>query len=176
MAESKLRIRDAEMADLEAIRQVLLSAYEQYRHDLPAERWSEYRENIAHAVDRPGATDWLVAEREGAIVGSATLFDSSLAAYGRDLGIESPIVRLLAVAPEARGQGVATALLRESARRAKLAGAETLHLHTSDMMASAVRLYERLGFERATDKDIWNGDTLVKSYRLRVSETALSES
>ncbi|MBB6675141.1 GNAT family N-acetyltransferase [Cohnella nanjingensis] len=176
MAGSKVRIRDAEGADQEAIRRVLLSAYEQYRHDLPESRWSEYRENIAHAVDTPGPTDWLVAERDGTIVGSVTLFNSSLVAYGRDLGIESPIVRLLAVAPEARSQGVATALLREAARRAKLAGAETLHLHTSDMMASAVRLYERLGFERATDKDIWNGDTLVKSYRLRVIEAALLES
>lgn len=168
-----LRIRDAADEDREAIRSVLLSAYEQYRHELPEDRWNEYRNNIASSVDAPGATGWLVAEEDGRIVGSATLFGSSIAAYGQDLGIESPIIRLLAVHPDERGKGAATALLREAARRAKEAGAQTLHLHTSDMMASAVRLYERLGFERDTDKDIWNGHHLVKSYRLRVQEAAL---
>lgn len=173
MAESNVRIRDAAEADRERIRQVLLAAYEQYRSEMPQDRWEEYRDNIFHSVDKPGPTGWLVAELDGRIVGSATLFSSSLTAYGHDLGIESPIVRLLAVAPEARGHGVATALLREAAKRAKEDGAQTLHLHTSDMMASAVRLYERLGFERAIDKDIWNGHHHVKSYRLLVQEAAL---
>ncbi|MBB6731661.1 GNAT family N-acetyltransferase [Cohnella zeiphila] len=170
---AEVTIRDAEDTDRERIREVLLAAYEQYSRELPEERWREYRDNIARSVDTSGATGWLVAEREGRIVGSATLFSSSIVAYGHDMEIESPIIRLLAVSPEARGQGVATALLREAARRAKEAGAETLHLHTSDMMASAVRLYERLGFVRATDKDIWNGSVLVKSYKLLVQEAEL---
>lgn len=173
MAEAEVLIRDAQPGDRESIRELLLAAYDQYRNDLPLDRWNEYRANIAASVDSPGPTGWLVAERAGRLVGSATLFSSSLAAYGHDLGIESPIVRLLAVSPEARGRGVATALLREAARRAKAAGALTLHLHTSDMMASAVRLYERLGFERDFDKDIRNGDTLVKCYRLRLPEAEL---
>jgi GNAT superfamily N-acetyltransferase len=175
MAESEVVIRDAADGDREAIREVLLAAYEQYSRVLSEERWNEYRRSIFSSVDTPGPTAWLVAEREGRIVGSATLFSSSLVAYGQDLGIESPIVRLLAVSPEARGKGIATALLREAARRAKESGAQTLHLHTSDMMASAVRLYERLGFERDYDKDVWNGDNLVKCYRLFVQEAALLE-
>lgn len=41
------------------------------------------------------------------------------------------------------------------------------------MMESAVRLYERLGFERAYDKEFHNGTVLVKSYRLKLSDAVL---
>ncbi|MNE97889.1 hypothetical protein D3C80_1963150 [compost metagenome] len=34
------------------------------------------------------------------------------------------------------------------------------------MMASAIKLYEHLGFKRAYETDIMNGETLVKGYRL----------
>ncbi|MNN88411.1 hypothetical protein D3C81_2060930 [compost metagenome] len=34
------------------------------------------------------------------------------------------------------------------------------------MMASAIKLYERLGFKRAYETDIMNGETLVKGYQL----------
>ncbi|WP_412679038.1 hypothetical protein [Brevibacillus parabrevis] len=41
---------------------------------------------------------------------------------------------------------------------------------TTDMMAAAVKLYERLGFARAVEKDFFNGETHVKSYWLRLDE------
>ncbi|MNI78867.1 hypothetical protein D3C73_1352820 [compost metagenome] len=33
-------------------------------------------------------------------------------------------------------------------------------------MASAIRLYQRLGFKRAYETDLMNGDTLVQGFRL----------
>ncbi|MEK0317658.1 GNAT family N-acetyltransferase [Cohnella sp. 56] len=173
MTSSAVHVRDALDRDREAILAVLLDAYGQYEGTMPGERWAEYKRNIAASVDEPGPFARLVAEHDGELVGSAVLFPSSLAAYGRELGIEAPIIRLIAVKPAARGRGVATALIRESARRARELGARTLHLHTSDLMASAVRLYERLGFERAYDKDLYNGDILVKSYRLHLDDASL---
>ncbi|MNC78395.1 hypothetical protein D3C75_1305960 [compost metagenome] len=41
------------------------------------------------------------------------------------------------------------------------------------MMASAVKLYERLGFQRAYETDIMNGDTLVKGYCLDLEAFSL---
>ncbi|WP_258235104.1 GNAT family N-acetyltransferase, partial [Paenibacillus agaridevorans] len=73
----------------------------------------------------------------------------------------------------ARGAGVATELIRASAAYAREQGAATLHLHTSDLMDAAIRLYERLGFERAYDKEFMNGDILVKSYRLHLADSTL---
>ncbi|OBZ13584.1 GNAT family N-acetyltransferase [Bacillus sp. FJAT-26390] len=174
MSAKAVIIRSAELSDQEAIREVLLDAYGQYEHELPEPRWIEYKESILASVEGAATKERLVALLDGVVVGSVFLFDSSEAAYGRpELNIQSPIIRLLAVSKNARGYGVATELIRASAQLARNWGAETLHLHTSDMMDSAVRLYERLGFERAYDKDIMNGETLVKSYWLQLKEAAL---
>ncbi|THF83890.1 GNAT family N-acetyltransferase [Cohnella fermenti] len=172
-AGAAVLIRDAKEEDREALRSVLVAAYEQYAGDIP-HRWEEYKESILASVDGGSPKARLVAERNGEIVGSALLFGSSEEAYGNpELNIRNPIVRLLAVSPAHRGQGIATAILRESARRAAEWGADTLHLHTSDVMAPAVRLYEYLGFERDHDKDVQQGDILVKSYKLHVREKVI---
>lgn len=174
MSQQSINIRHAEKTDRAAIEEVLLDAYGQYESVLPSPYWEQYKSNILEAIDAGTTKARLVAELDGEVVGSVFLFDSSELAYGNpELDIQSPIIRLLAVSRKARGHGVATELIRGSARLALEWGAETLHLHTSDMMDSAVRLYERLGFERAFDKDIVNGATLVKSYRLQLKETAL---
>lgn len=174
MSAKAIIVRHAVLSDRDATLDVLLDAYGQYELVLPEPRWIEYKESIVASVDESATKARLVAELDGEVVGSVFLFDSSDAAYGRpELHIHSPIIRLLAVSQKARGYGVATELIRASAQLARDSGAETLHLHTSDMMDSAVRLYERLGFERAYDKDIMNGETLVKSYVLQLKKAAL---
>ena len=174
MSDVKIVIRDAEEADLDAVKEVLYDAYQQYEGNLSAERWQQYKDNILLSLNTPTTKARLVAEIDGRIVGSVFLYDSSATAYGApELAIDNPIIRLLAVARSARGLGIATELIRASARRSLEWGEESLHLHTSDMMDSAVRLYERLGFERALDKEFNNGEILVKSYRLPLKETAL---
>ena len=62
-------------------------------------------------------------------------------------------MRLLAVAPAARGRGVGAALMRECIRRARANGATVLSLHTTDLMRVAKAMYERMGFVRATELD-----------------------
>lgn len=172
--EINVQIRDAHEGDRDAIQKVLEDAYGQYRSVLPAEGWEQYRANILESLDSEKPTARIIALIDGEVVGSSLLFLSSEAAYGaKELGIESPILRLLAVSPSARGRGVATALIRANIERAIELGGNTLHLHTSDMMESAVKLYERLGFERAYDKDIQKGDILVKSYRLQLQTAAV---
>ncbi|WPB74264.1 GNAT family N-acetyltransferase [Archangium violaceum] len=62
-------------------------------------------------------------------------------------------IRLLAVAPVARGRGVGEALVAECIRRARHLGCQRLVLSTQPTMASAQRLYERLGFVRVPERD-----------------------
>ncbi|MFB9279047.1 GNAT family N-acetyltransferase [Cohnella cellulosilytica] len=174
MPSGQAIVRHAEERDRDAVLNVLLGAYSQYETTLEPDRWTQYKESIVEAVDAATTKARLVAELDGRLVGSVFIYDSSEAAYGApQLEIHNPIIRLLGVLPSARGSGIATALIRESVRVIKEWGADTLHLHTSDMMDSAVRLYERLGFERAYDKEFHNGAVLVKSYRLKLSDTAL---
>jgi ribosomal protein S18 acetylase RimI-like enzyme len=174
MSDRKVVIRSAEESDLDAVTEVLLDAYRQYEETLSAELWEQYKENILLAIKTATTKARLVAEVDGEVVGSVFIYDSSESSYGvPQLEIYNPIIRLLGVSRKARGLGVATELIRSSAKLSREWGADILHLHTSDMMDSAVRLYERLGFERAYDKEFMNGDRLVKSYRLRLQETTL---
>ncbi|MBJ6363728.1 GNAT family N-acetyltransferase [Paenibacillus sp. GCM10012307] len=171
---SAITIREAEEADKEAVLRVVLEAYQQYEQKLPEQSWEQYKESIRLSVREGNPKARLIAELDGEIIGSVQLFLSSEAAYGRaDLHIDSPIIRFLSVSPQARGKGVATLLIKESARRSLELGASLLYLHTSDMMESAVKLYERLGFERAQDKEFYSGNTLVKSYKLQLLDHPL---
>lgn len=170
----KIVIREAFADDRKALQAMLIDAYREYEQLMPQEHWLEYKASIIKAIDDSASSAKLVAELDGELIGSVFMYDSSKTAYGNPgLAIESPIIRLLGVSPKARGFGAATELIRASARIARAEGAATLYLHTSDMMDSAVRLYERLGFERAYDKEFTVGQVLVKSYRLQLATTSL---
>jgi ribosomal protein S18 acetylase RimI-like enzyme len=74
---------------------------------------------------------------------------------------------LLAVPPAWRGEGVGELLVAECVRRAREMGARELGLHTSRSMRAAMRLYERLGFVRAPERDFTpEGTEVVEGYRL----------
>ena len=61
--------------------------------------------------------------------------------------------RMLGVAPAAQRRGVGEALVRACIARAREAGRRGLAISTGRDMLSAHRLYERLGFRRAPDRD-----------------------
>ncbi|MFD1174921.1 GNAT family N-acetyltransferase [Paenibacillus puldeungensis] len=173
-AVQEVIIREARSEEREAIAKLILEAYQQYAFEMPRPRWEEYRDAIRNSVFGNAPYARIVAELGGEIVGSVQLFLSSEAAYGKpEMGIDSPIIRLLAVSPYTRGRGIAKLLIQEAARKSVRLGATTLNLHTSDMMAAAVKLYEKLGFERAYETDTTNGETLVKGYRIELPGSLL---
>jgi GNAT superfamily N-acetyltransferase len=104
------------------------------------------------------------------VVGTVLLYPAGAAIEnpgGTSATLRWPEVRLLAVAPSARGRGVGAALMKECIHRARSAAATALTLHTTDLMQAATRLYERLGFERAHDLDLEPAPgILAKGYRL----------
>jgi ribosomal protein S18 acetylase RimI-like enzyme len=69
--------------------------------------------------------------------------------------------RTLAVAPDGRGRGVGTALVRECIDRARALGRQRVVLSTQPMMHAAHRVYERFGFRRAPERDWSPIDTLT---------------
>ena len=88
------------------------------------------------------ATVLLLARLDGAIVGMLVLvlfrLPTGMRAWIEDVVVEGSV----------RGQGVGEALTREAMRRATSAGAVTVDLTSRPSRAAAVRLYERMGFER----------------------------
>lgn len=163
-----LLIRDAQPADRDAVRDLTLAAYEEYAATVPEAFWAVYRRNLVATLDAAGPEDRIVAEQGGVVVGSVFLYPPEAAAYGaRGQGSPWPEVRLLAVPPSSRGRGIGRALMDECARRARASGAGALGLHTMDMMRAAVRMYERMGFVRASETDFApGGGIFVKGYRL----------
>ena len=87
---------------------------------------------------------FLVAVIDGAVVGYIRL--------GSPLRVpeNAHVVGVLglAVAPEARGRGVATALLAAAEERARVRGARKLSLRTFSTNLHAISLYTRFGFQR----------------------------
>jgi GNAT superfamily N-acetyltransferase len=168
--KNKLNIRDARSEDRDAARKITLSAFQQYAAVMPPPRWEGYRENILATLTDVAPAQQIVAEKEGAILWSVLLYPPGTAFSTPHEGpLTCPEVRLLAVAPEARGQGIGTALMKECIRRARRLGAVCLNLHTTDMMQVAMRMYERMGFVRAPELDFHPDPSItVKAYRLEL--------
>jgi GNAT superfamily N-acetyltransferase len=167
----RLQIRDVSREDQVTIRELTLAAYQEYAEQFPA-HWENYRQNILATLDLAASTEQIVAEQNGTILGSALLFPAGVIGFkpdGTPVTSPCPEVRLLAVAPSSRGQGIGAELMEESVRRARASGAAVLTLHTTDMMQSALRLYERMGFVRSAELDFYPApDLTVEGYLLNL--------
>ncbi|MEI7772559.1 MAG: GNAT family N-acetyltransferase [Chloroflexales bacterium] len=160
-------IRDARDDEHAAIRDLTLGAYAIYAELMPPAAWDGLRQALLGALAADGPVERMVAEQAGALIGSVLLFPPAAhrdSAGGRMIW---PELRLLAVAPAARGQGVGAALVAACIARARASGVPTLGLYSSDLMSAAVRLYTRLGFARAPEYDFHPpGGGLVQAFRL----------
>lgn len=149
---------------------LLVECYSQYQDSYDEHKdWLDYATDLADSVNNPSVDRFLVAKDEEGILGTLQLFVDSESAYNNsDLQIHSPIIRMLAVSPAARGKGIAQALIKESIEYAREKGAKQIYLHSTDKMAQAIRLYEWLGFERDLSKEFYKLNFLVKCYRLNI--------
>lgn len=152
---------------------MMVAAYEEYRAQLPPGLWEGYARDIRNVRGRLSESTLLIAvgrglvprgaapaghmdgEAESGVVGAVTYYPPD--SDGR------AGVRLLAVHPDARGQGLARPLMDECIRRAQDGGAKALGLHTTTMMAVARAMYERMGFVRdpARDMEVAPGVTVM---------------
>ncbi|MCM3398331.1 GNAT family N-acetyltransferase [Oceanobacillus profundus] len=155
--------------DIEIVRRVLIDSYQQYEAYFTPQGWKDYSERIVSSIDNPNVDKILVAKINQDILGSLQLFRSAEKAYEKpELQIQAPIIRLLGVHPSARGRGVAQALLKAVINDAQALGESNVYLHTTDFMASAIQIYEKLGFERDESKDFSRRNILSKCYRLDI--------
>ena len=166
---SGLTVRGAGPDDRDAIQAVTLAAYQEYTATIGA-HWTGYRQNIIATLAAAVPGTQIVALDDDRVVGAVLLYPAGASIEkpgGTTLTLTWPEVRLLAVAPSARGRGVGGALMNECIQRARSAGSTALTLHTTDLMQAAMRLYERLGFERAQELDLVPAPGIIaKGYRL----------
>jgi ribosomal protein S18 acetylase RimI-like enzyme len=167
-------IRDAREDERDALGELTLAAYGEYAERMRPEAWAALRAVLVAALATRETVERIVAEQDGRLVGSVMLYAPQRIAYGAALqDAQWPELRLLAVAKDARGQGIGQALVEECIRRTRLSGARALGLHSSESMQAAIRMYGRLGFERMPEQDFTvDGSELVMAFRRDLSSTS----
>lgn len=113
---------------------------------------SPYAATLRDAAARAAGAEVLVAVDGSAVLGTVTVItaDGPLREISREGEAE---FRMLAVAPEAAGCGVGAALVGDVAARVRAAGFTRLVCSSRPAMRAAHRLYVRLGFTRAPERD-----------------------
>lgn len=161
---SDYTIRRAEPAEYEAAGRITLSAY---THDGLSHGESGYDKQLLDAARRAEHAELLVAVHDdGTVLGTAT-FCRAGTEYAEISRPGEAEFRMLGVAPHARGSGIGEALVKACIDLARSHGDHALVLSTQLVMASAGRIYQRLGFRRTPDRD-WSpvpGVDLI-AYRL----------
>ncbi|WP_101845735.1 GNAT family N-acetyltransferase [Halobacillus sp. Marseille-P3879] len=168
-----ITIRTARKKEIPLIRKQRLQAYEEHINTIPAKHWQALKKAITSDSDEQPGVELLVAEVDGEIAGSTALFPAKTDAYdGLVDELDYPEIRVLAVAPDARGKGIASALVDECIRLAKQKGYHYIGLHTGEFMHNAIALYERYGFKRLPEYDFEPADDgiIVKAFRLSFNQ------
>jgi GNAT superfamily N-acetyltransferase len=150
---TSLTVGSAVPADHHAIREVVVAAYRQYSRELTPEAYTRYLADLLD-LDRHAQHGHLfVADVGGRVLGSGAYYpDSSVQGLGWPRGWAGG--RALAVHPDARGRGVARAILTTSEHLARRSRAPVFAFHTGSFMTGAIALYERSGYRRAPEFDV----------------------
>jgi ribosomal protein S18 acetylase RimI-like enzyme len=150
---STITIRSAHTGDYSRLRALLIASYLEYHDAVPAPVFAAYLADLVAVEHRADLGELLMAERDGAIVGTATFY-ADATDDGLSWAASTASIRAMAVHPSARGTGVGKALLDACIERAALRGRRQLCLHTAPFMTAAVRMYEAAGFVRASEHDV----------------------
>ncbi|MGD6854096.1 GNAT family N-acetyltransferase [Bacillus infantis] len=164
-------IRNADKDMAESIRGQRVSAYSAHTGSIPGTHWEALKKAISSDADQQPGVELIIAEEDGKLAGSVALFPARTDAYeGYVEELDYPEIRMLAVAPEFQGKGIAKALITECIRRAKEQGFHRIGLHTGDFMKNAMKLYEGFGFTRLPQYDFEPaGDgIIVRAYVLEI--------
>lgn len=105
-------------------------------------------EQLAEVVEAPGNTLLVARDQQGTIVGTLTLIvfptPSGRSGYIEDVVVDAAV----------RRQGIGEALVREALRIAAERGAIKTDLLSATSRPAAIRLYQRVGFERF-ETNVW---------------------
>jgi GNAT superfamily N-acetyltransferase len=161
-------IRPVRPQDHDALGQLTVAAYAAI--DPAVVEGDGYVGELRDVAGRVADAEVLVAvDDAGKVLGGVTYVPGPDSAWAEFSEADGAGIRMLAVAPEAQGRGIGEALSRACVDRARAAGRCQILLHSTDRMATAHRLYERLGFTRDVSLD-WEPlpGFWLRGFRLRL--------
>lgn len=165
---STLQVRVAEPRDDAAIGELLVDSFvTAYAQKLPSIVTREERKrDLRDVASRRTQGTVLVAELEGQIVGTVTLYPPGAAKSEAWLPNAADL-RQLAVSPAHFGKGHSAALMDEAERLAWSWGVDAVCLHVRRGVEGVARLYRRRGYLREPGGDLDFPHVFLEAYVLR---------
>jgi ribosomal protein S18 acetylase RimI-like enzyme len=157
-------VRDAEPAEFEVIGEIAVAAYRTIDPDLGG-----YEVRLRDVAARSRHATVLVAVADGRVIGTATYVGDPASPLAESDEPGDAGLRMLAVSPDAMGQGAGTSLVSETIARARRDRRDRLVLLSRSTMLAAHAIYDRLGFERAPELDETWDDVTLLGFALRLS-------
>lgn len=139
----------AEPGEFAAVGELTVGAY---RADGVLPDGDPYYDLLRNAAARAADAELWVAAEDGALLGTVTWCPPG-SRYRELATADEGEFRALAVAPGTRGRGVGRLLVEHCLERASIEGASGVVISTAGWMAAAHRLYRRLGFVEAPERD-----------------------
>lgn len=168
----QVRVRPVQPADFAEAARITLAAYVEIFGD---DEVGDYRDELLDVAGRASAGVVLVAELEGGpVIGSVTYVPGPGTALSEFDDDDACGIRMLAVAPEHQGLGAGRALTEACLELGRTEGRRRVVLHSTEPMKVARAMYERLGFERAPQRDVHvpldRGVLVLLAYELALGE------
>jgi ribosomal protein S18 acetylase RimI-like enzyme len=140
--------RQGDINDLEQLKQLVLTSWQQYQHELTEENWrrlfTSLSSNETYLPLLETSYCLICENRNKEIIGMAFLVPSG---YPTEIyEKEWSSIRFVSVHPDFSGQGIGQQLTKRCIEVARKNNEKTIALHTSEMMHKARHIYESLGF------------------------------
>ncbi len=138
-------LRSYRGSDAEAVNRAAAGAFAQYAGKF--EDWDTLYAALCNMSVLSDSGLIVVAEKYGEVAGAVCYVPPFAPRFGF-FEPEWAVIRSLVVRPSDRGCGIGRMLAEACIEMAATERCRTIALHTTPVMESAVRLYEKLGFER----------------------------
>jgi len=151
-APATFLIRPIEPAEHAALGELTVAAYHSIDFVMPHQ--DAYDVELRDVARRAATSCVLVAvSPAGELLGGVTYVGGPEDPYSEELQEGEAGIRMLAVDPDRHGRGIGRTLTQACLDRARSEGRRRVVLHTGAWMPKAIRLYERMGFERVPELD-----------------------
>jgi GNAT superfamily N-acetyltransferase len=151
-----IEVRPADTGDdLELAGRIVQQAYFDVP-DYPHDEW--FDAELADVAGRPEAARVVLGFLDGQLAGCLTFVAATTSELYEFADGDATTFRYFGVTDAARGTGLAPAMVQWCIAETRRLGVGRIRIHTLDVMHTAARMYERLGFARDPQGDEdWDG-------------------